>query len=97
MDLVWLHCLLSRVRPRPPLIHHEDGFKEEESVRRNWKRNAFRRLALPTAEALVVPSALLERIARDEWGARDHVVMIRNGIDTAAYEAPPSEIGRANV
>ena len=90
MDGVMAHRLFSRVRPLPPLIHHEDGFNEDESVRRNWKRNAFRRLALPTAEALVVPSALLERIARDEWGARDHVVMIRNGIDTAAYEAPPS-------
>ena len=90
MDGVMAHRLFSRVRPLPPLIHHEDGFNEDESVRRNWKRNAFRRLALPTAEALVVPSALLERIARDEWGARDHVTMIRNGIDTAAYEAPPS-------
>src|SRR3546814_19218689 len=81
MDGVMAHRLFSRVRPLPPLIHHEDGFNEDESVRRNWKRNAFRRLALPTAEALVVPSALLERIARDEWGARDHVVLLRNGID----------------
>ena len=89
MDGVMAHRLFSRAYRLPPLIHHEDGFNEDESVRRNWKRNAFRRLALPAAEALVVPSALLERIARGEWGARDHVAMIRNGIDTAAYEAPP--------
>src|SRR3546814_2087522 len=48
MDGVMAHRLFSRVRPLPPLIHHEDGFNEDESVRRNWKRNAFRRLALPT-------------------------------------------------
>src|SRR3546814_19184054 len=96
---VMAHRLFSRAYRLPPLIHHEDGFNEDESVRRNWKRNAFRRLALPAAEALVVPSALLERIARGEWGARDHVAMIRNGIDTAASEAPPLvaiQIGRAS-
>jgi L-malate glycosyltransferase len=74
----------------PPLIHHEDGFNEDESIRRNWKRNLFRRVALPTAGALVVPSAPLERIAAAEWGAREQTVVIRNGIDTASYAAPPS-------
>jgi len=90
MDGVMAHRLLAPFRDLPPLIHHEDGFNEDESVRRNWKRNGFRRLALPTAEALVVPSALLERIASDEWGARRRTVLIRNGIDIAAYEAKPS-------
>ncbi|OHD08485.1 glycosyltransferase [Sphingopyxis sp. RIFCSPHIGHO2_12_FULL_65_19] len=90
MDGVMAHRLCSRFCAVPPLIHHEDGFNEDESVRRNWKRNTFRRLALPTAEALVVPSALLERIAADEWGARRHTVVIRNGIDVAAYRAAPS-------
>lgn len=89
MDGVMAHRLMP-FRDLPPLIHHEDGFNEDESVRRNWKRNAFRRLALPTAEALVVPSALLERIAADEWGARRRTVLIRNGIDTGAYKAKPS-------
>ncbi|MGN7929036.1 glycosyltransferase family 4 protein [Sphingopyxis sp. 22461] len=90
MDGVMAHRLLAPFRDLPPLIHHEDGFNEDESVRRNWKRSGFRRLALPTAEALVVPSALLERIAADEWGARRRTVLIRNGIDVAAYEAKPS-------
>lgn len=90
MDGVMAHRIFAPFQDLPPLIHHEDGFNEDESVRRNWKRNAFRRLALPTAEALVVPSALLERIAADEWGARRRTVMIRNGIDTEAYEAKPS-------
>ena len=90
MDGVMAHRIFAPFQDLPPLIHHEDGFNEDESVRRNGKRNAFRRLALPTAEALVVPSALLERIAADEWGARRRTVVIRNGIDTEAYEAKPS-------
>lgn len=74
----------------PELIHHEDGFNEDESVRRNWKRNLFRRVALRTAQSVIVPSALLQRIATDEWkaGARTH--LIRNGIDAAAYATGPS-------
>jgi len=90
MDGVMAHRVFAPFRDLPPLIHHEDGFNEDESVRRNWKRNGFRRLALPTAEALVVPSTLLERIAADEWRARRRTVLIRNGIDTSAYQAKPS-------
>ena len=90
MDGVMAHRLFAPFRVLPPLIHHEDGFNEDESVRRNWKRNAFRRLALPTAEALVVPSVLLQRIAGDEWGARRHTRLIRNGIDVGAYKSEPS-------
>lgn len=73
----------------PNLIHHEDGFNEDESVRRNWKRNFFRRHALRSAGAVVVPSTLLERIATDEWGAGDRTHLIRNGIDVAAYARTP--------
>ena len=90
MDGVMAHRLFAPFRDLPPLIHHEDGFNEDESVRRNWKRNAFRRFALPTAEALVVPSVLLQRIADDEWGARRRTRLIRNGIDVAAYKSEPS-------
>ena len=90
MDGVMAHRVFAPFRDLPPLIHHEDGFNEDESVRRNRKRNGFRRLALPTAAALVVPSTLLERIAADEWRARRRTVLIRNGIDTAAYGTAPS-------
>lgn len=88
MDGVMAHRMLSPFMELPPLIHHEDGFNEDESVRRNWKRNGFRRLALPTARALVVPSEQLQRIACDEWGASP--TLIRNGIDVAAYRRPPT-------
>ena len=36
----------------PNLVHHEDGFNEDESVRRNWKRNA----AMPMPRPAVSPS-----------------------------------------
>lgn len=89
MDGVMAHRLFSPFHNLPPMIHHEDGFNEDESVRRNWKRNIFRRLALPTTDALVVPSTMLERIAADDWGKRRRVQLIRNGIDVAAYAKPP--------
>lgn len=90
MDGVMAHRLFAPFRDLPPLIHHEDGFNEDESARRNWKRNGFRRLALLTADALVVPSMLLEGIAADEWRARRRTRLIRNGIDVAAYAGGPN-------
>ncbi len=90
MDAVMAHRLFSPFLHLPPMIHHEDGFNEDESVKRDWKRNAFRHLALPTTEALVVPSTVLERIAVDEWRKRRRVHLIPNGIDVAAYANGPS-------
>lgn len=90
MDGVMARRLISLAGRLPPLIHHEDGFNEDESVRRNWKRNLFRRAALRTAQSVVVPSALLRQIATDEWKAGDRVHLIRNGIDVAAYGNEPT-------
>lgn len=75
----------------PPLIHHEDGFNEDEAVRRKPIRNAFRRLALPAAHRLVVPSQRLEAIATNDWRqpAR-RLVRIPNGIDLDRFQQPPS-------
>ncbi len=90
MDGVMAHRLFATFRDLPPLIHHEDGFNEDESVRRNWKRNLFRRHALKGAGAVVVPSTLLQRIAAEEWGVGNRTELIRNGIDIAAYRDPPT-------
>jgi len=90
MDAVMAHRLFRAMRGLPPLVHHEDGFNEDESVRRNWKRNLFRRLALRTASAVVVPSQTLARIARGEWKVDDRLAIIANGIDVAAYAGAPS-------
>jgi L-malate glycosyltransferase len=70
----------------PPLVHHEDGFNADEVDGLKPKRNWFRRLALPAAHALVVPSQTLEDIARNVWKQpRERVHRIMNGIDVAAY------------
>ena len=91
MDGVMAHRLLGPFMKLPPLIHHEDGFNEDEAVKLNWKRNAFRSLALTGSYALVVPSVTLEEIALIDWfrpTAKVH--RISNGIDIQRYLKPPA-------
>lgn len=90
MDAVMAHRLASSFMALPPLIHHEDGFNQDEAVRLNWKRNGFRRLGLGSARALVVPSLRLERIAKDIWGGGAKVERISNGIPVNDYLKPPA-------
>ncbi len=88
-----------RLFPRgcPPLVHHEDGFNSDEIERLNWKRNGYRRLMLPAAAKLVVPSETLEAIARNVWKQPvGRVVRIPNGIAVDRYgetSADAFEIG----
>ena len=70
----------------PPLIHHEDGFNEDEAERLDPKRNLYRRLGLKAAHRLVVPSERLERIALRDWRQpRERVERIANGIPVERY------------
>src|SRR4051812_3555192 len=71
----------------PPLIHHEDGFNEDEAERLNPKRNFYRRAGLGAAFELVVPSARLEGIARNAWGRAP--LRIANGVPVARFAGPP--------
>ncbi|QNE30910.1 glycosyltransferase family 4 protein [Sphingomonas sp. NBWT7] len=74
----------------PPVVHHEDGFNEDEAGGLKRERNLYRRLALGAAHALVVPSATLERIALDTWKQpRAKVYRIVNGIATDLYARRP--------
>jgi glycosyltransferase involved in cell wall biosynthesis len=74
----------------PPLIHHEDGFNEDEARGRKPIRNCFRRLFLPAAYRLVVPSQVLEQIALAEWGQpADRLERISNGIPVSHFQASP--------
>jgi glycosyltransferase involved in cell wall biosynthesis len=89
MDAVMAHRIHANTLRLPPLVHHEDGFNEDEAERLNPGRNLFRRAALGRAAALIVPSTGLERIARDVWRQPEaRVRRIANGIDTAAFAAP---------
>mgnify|MGYP004510548677 CR=1 FL=1 len=74
----------------PPLIHHEDGFNDDEATGLKLERNLYRRIALAAAHALVVPSETLEAIALRSWKQPpERVRRILNGIDTALYAAKP--------
>jgi glycosyltransferase involved in cell wall biosynthesis len=90
IDAVMAHTLFADVFRLPPLVHHEDGFNEDEAERLKPSRNLYRRFALGRASALVVPSHRLERIALDVWQQpRTRVRRIANGIDTRACAKKP--------
>jgi glycosyltransferase involved in cell wall biosynthesis len=86
MDAVMAHGLFGGLLGLPPLVHHEDGFNEDEATGLKPGRNRFRRIALRRASALVVPSRRLEEIALTAWRQpRERVRLITNGIDCSAY------------
>lgn len=90
MDAVMAHTLFSAAMGLPPLIHHEDGFNEDERERLKPLRNWYRRIALGKASGLVVPSEILEEIALDIWQQpMGRVKRISNGIDTRAFSKKP--------
>jgi glycosyltransferase involved in cell wall biosynthesis len=75
----------------PPLVHHEDGFNQDEAAELKTVRNLYRRLGLSAAHRLVVPSERLEGIARTAWAQpAGRVERIPNGIAVSRYAAPPA-------
>ncbi|MDF0542450.1 glycosyltransferase family 4 protein [Sphingobium sp. H39-3-25] len=90
MDGVMAHRLFSPVMRLPPIIHHEDGFNEDEASGLKPSRNRYRRLALGTCRALVVPSHVLDGVARNFWKQpEDRLHLIPNGIPIDDYAQPP--------
>ena len=90
MDGVMAHTLLSRSMGLPALIHHEDGFNDDEVMRLKKRRNWFRTIALQRSDALVVPSKTLENIARTAWHQPlEKIARFPNGIDIAHYNRRP--------
>ncbi|MBX3564343.1 MAG: glycosyltransferase [Sphingomonas sp.] len=74
----------------PPLVHHEDGFNADEAVRLNPVRNMYRRIALPAANALVVPSEKLQQVALTQWRQPpERLRRIANGVRTGLYSGKP--------
>ena len=73
-----------------PLVHHEDGFNEDEAEALRSGRNLYRRVGLPGAFRLVVPSERLARIARRAWGQTPaRIVRIANGVPVERFAGPP--------
>ncbi|WP_395330482.1 glycosyltransferase [Novosphingobium sp. BL-8H] len=90
MDAVLAHRLYAGLLQLPPLVHHEDGFNEDEANGLKPSRNLFRRVALAGAAALVVPSRRLEAIARQAWRQpAERLRFIPNGIDCGAFIDKP--------
>ncbi|HEY0044427.1 MAG TPA: glycosyltransferase [Allosphingosinicella sp.] len=91
-DAVMARRLYAPFLKLPPLVHHEDGFNQDETAILNPKRNRYRRLGLGAAYRLVVPSHRLEHIALAYWGRKPrNLLRIANGIPIAPYAAPPAE------
>jgi glycosyltransferase involved in cell wall biosynthesis len=75
----------------PPLVHHEDGFNEDEALELKTRRNLYRRLGLGAAHRLVVPSERLEAIALKAWAQpHERVVRIANGVPVSRYSTRPA-------
>ena len=90
MDAVLAHTLFAESLNLPPLVHHEDGFNQDEAVRLKRSRNWYRRIALGRCAALVVPSTRLEAIALEQWcQPHGRVHRVANGIATAVYGKKP--------
>lgn len=90
MDGVMARTLFARIGGLPPLIHHEDGFNEDEQDKLNWKRNLFRKFALGGSMALAVPSLRLEEIAKNIWKQpAEKIQRIPNGIEVKRFEKKP--------
>ena len=90
MDAAMAHTAFAERMGLPPLIHHEDGFNSDEAKKLKWSRNWYRRIALGRSAAVVVPSHILGRIARQTWSQpADRVKRIPNGIDVSAFRKKP--------
>ncbi|MEP3050007.1 MAG: glycosyltransferase family 4 protein [Erythrobacter sp.] len=90
MDVVMARTAFSGAFNLPPLIHHEDGFNEDEAQKLKRRRNWYRMIALGQAAGLIVPSRQLEQIALETWELpTDRVMRIPNGIDTLAFAKKP--------
>ncbi|RDC60402.1 N-acetyl-alpha-D-glucosaminyl L-malate synthase [Alteripontixanthobacter maritimus] len=92
VDMVMAHTLYRDAVSLPPLIHHEDGFNEDERNRLKTRRNWYRRIALGRSNGLVVPSETLEQISLETWQQpMGRVKLIPNGIDTGAFTKKPKK------
>ena len=92
-DAVMARRVFAGTMRLPPLVHHEDGFNADEVIALDPRRNLYRRLGLPAATRLVVPSERLEAIARTAWRQpAGRVVRIPNGILVADYAGAPEPL-----
>ncbi|GGF10858.1 glycosyl transferase family 1 [Aliidongia dinghuensis] len=82
--------LVNIIRPICPHIAVVDGFGPEEVAASLPRRSFIRWFVYGRARSLVVPSRVLERVARDTWRIPARIVRyIPNGVDVARFHQPP--------
>jgi len=82
-DMVMARRLFGRMMKLPPIVHHEDGFNEDEAERLNRKRNRYRKLGLKAAFAW--------SCRRSGWsGSRGAIGAARRSVFRMACRSRPS-------
>jgi glycosyltransferase involved in cell wall biosynthesis len=81
--------LAARLAGIKRILHCEDGFLDDEVGQQKPLRRWARRILFQAAQALIVPSQSLCRIARDTWRVSDRALRyIPNGVDTVRFRPP---------
>ncbi|HZN38875.1 MAG TPA: glycosyltransferase [Planctomycetota bacterium] len=76
-----------------PRVHHEDGFGPEEAKRPLRRRSWVRTIVLRAAP-VIVPSAVLVRIAAKHWRLlEDRVFLLPNGVDLQRFRPAAASDG----
>jgi len=86
-------AMAHRLVPVSRHIHIEAGFSQREADSQIFRRVLFRRWALARCALVVVPSRLLEHLARKVWRLpAERVAYVPNGVDVARFSAPARDI-----
>jgi glycosyltransferase involved in cell wall biosynthesis len=81
-----------------PLICFEDGFEEDEISVRSSRRLLLRRLAYRRSFRVVVPNAMLEKIAKEEFNvSADRICRIPNGVNTSRFSPGKIRAAREEI
>ncbi len=74
------------------VVHHEEGFGPGEAEGTFLRRNLARRFLFQGASALVVPSRVLQRLARRKWKVPEEKLhYLPNGVDLERFHPAESE------
>lgn len=82
MNAVMAHRVFGQSFSLPPLIHHETGFGESGDPEFSQRRNWYRRIALGTADYVVVETSEVGRAASKHWQVQpSRLQIIPRGIE----------------
>lgn len=76
-----------------PVLHHEDGFGPDEAHGQKARRVWTRRVVLRRAQAVVVPSHNLGRIARESWRLPERLLhVVPNGVELERFAQSDAKV-----